>query len=270
MAIKEVQIIRREVKSHLPVPVISSSIKILASVFDGQGPLRGVTGDEETRLMSTLLGMDPADRDFHAKVREFWIDLRVKVPVDGVPLKIGLREDGTPYNVKDYLIYKWALKHKRVAHTKAEMDNNSQKLFYIHDPEVETKQQNMEVKMRKTAYMEFSKLDRKIDKMKMLLKVLDDVNVDNMTDVDIENRLEDVLNKDPKAFVDKATDKHLETEAFIVDLISKNILRKIGNSIYYIEEKLGGDMEETILYLADNKNSEMLMILKEKLQEVKR
>lgn len=267
---KEVHIRRRESKSHLPVPVISSSIKILGSIYDGQGPLRGISGDEEKKLLSKHLGIDVEDRDFPKAMREFWIDLRVKVPVDGVPLQIGVNSEGEPYNIKDFLVYTWAKRHKQVASNKAELDGQPHKKFYIHDDEIENRHHNAKVKMRKTAYMEFSKLDGKVDKMKMLIKVLDDVDVDTMTITDIENRLEHLINVDADAFVQKATDKNLETRALISDLISKNIIRKIGNSVFYIEEKLGDTEDDAITYLNDKKNSEMLLILKEKLKEFTR
>lgn len=264
---KEVHIRRRETKSHLPVPVISGAIKTLGSIFDGQGPLRGVIGDEEKKLLSKHLGIDVDDSEFPKKIREFWIELRVKVPVEGVTLQVGVNEQGEPYDIKGYLIYKWAKKHKFVANNKAELDGNTHKKYYIHDPDIENRHENARIKMRKTAYMEFSKMDGKYDKMKMLIKVLDDVDVESMTETDIENRLEHLINVDAESFVAKATDKNLELRALISDLISKNILRKIGNSIYYIEEKLGDTEQDAILFLKDKKNSEMLLILKEKLKE---
>ncbi len=268
---KEIQIRRRESKSHLPVPVISSSIKILGSIFDGQGPLRGVLGDEEKDLLSKHLGIDKEDRDFPNAIRNFWIDLRVKVPVEGVTLQVGVTKEGEPYDIKEYLIYKWALRHKFVAKDKAELDGTaSHKQFYIHDDEIENRFQNAKVRMKKTAYQEFSKLDGKLDKMKMLIKVLDDVNVESMTEIDIENHLEQLINVDAEKFVVKATDKDLEMRSFISDLVSKNILRKIGNGLFYIEEKLGNSEDDAITYLKDRKNSEILLILKEKLKEFTR
>ena len=264
---KEVQIRRRETKSHLPVPVVSSSIKTLSSIFDGQGPLRGVHGDEEKQLLSQHLGIDQEDRDFPKAVREFWINLRVKVPSEGVVLNISTDNEGNPRNIRDYLVYKWALRHKFVARNKQEIDSDASKQFYIHDPDTEMQHENKKVKVRRSAYQEFSKMEGKTDKMKMLIKVLDDIDVNSMTETEIENRLEYLITIDAEKFLAKATDKNLEYRALISDLLSKNILRKIGNSVFYIEEKIGDSEEDAVLFLKDKKNSEMLTILKAKLQE---
>ena len=267
---KEVQIRRRETKSHLPVPVVANSIKILSSIFDGGGPLRGVTGEKEKELLSKYLGIDKNDPILPEEIRRFWIDIRVKVPSEGVVLNITTNDDGYPVNIYDYLIYSWAKKHKFVANNKSEMDNDGNKRFYIHDPDVESLSDNAKVRIKRAAYQEFTKVVDNRDKMDMIVKILDDVDPESMTDTQLENHMETIVLKDPQKFVAVATDKNLELKALVSDLISKNILRKIGNSIFFIEEKLGDGIDDAVVYLKDKKNSEMLMVLKAKLQEFKK
>lgn len=263
---KQVQIIRREAKSHLPVPVRANSVKTLASIFSEKGPLKGVDGEEEERLLSQLLQKNPKEPDFHKSCREYWIDLRVKVYSEGKVLNISKDEKGNPLNIEDYLIYKWAKRHKLVANDKEEMERDSLKQFYIRDPEIEEKRQNKTVKTKRDAYKEFTKIAEKPDKMKMLIQVLSDADVDSMSPTQIENYIEELIEDNPSRFVKVVTDKSLEMKAFLVKLISANIIRKIGNSIYFGEEKLGDTMDDTVTYLNDKKNSETYLMLKEKLK----
>lgn len=270
---REVQIRRREAKSHLPAEVVANSIKVLGSHFVGNAPLKGLHTKEEQQILANHLDMDVDSKEFSKKSREFWIDLRVRVPSEGVVLNITQRSDGTPMNAMDYMIYKWAQRHKLVAKTKDELLSNSAKQFYIYDPEVESKRQNTKVKEKRAAYKEFIKITDSTDsvnKLKMILKVISDVDVNQMSDVQIENYCETLIEDKPNSFTAVATDKKLEVKAFIASLISNEVLNKYGNTIYFIEQKLGDTIDEAVLFLEDKKNSEILITLKAKQQELAR
>ena len=62
-------------------------------------------------------------------------------------------------------------------------------------------------------------------------------------------------------------DKDLELKAEIESMIEAGVLRKIGNQVIYIDEVLGEDMKDTIVYLKNKKNSGTLTILRAKLKE---
>src|SRR5699024_9434047 len=101
---KEIQIRRRETKSHLPPPVVSNAKKILSSIYSGQGPLRGLSKDEEKTILSKYLGVGPDEQNFGTVCREFWADLRVEIPSEGKVLNI-TTIDGEPVDPYDYIIY---------------------------------------------------------------------------------------------------------------------------------------------------------------------
>jgi len=267
---KEVQIRRRETKSHLPPPVVANATKVLSSIYSGQGPLKGVDGEKEKELLAEHLGISPEEDDFHKRCRAFWADLRVEVPSDGKVLTIETREDGTPVDIYDYLVYKWAKKHKYVADTREDMLDDSTKQYYIYDPEGEMRNQNKVVGYKKQAYKELIKMSDDEDKIDMMITVLTDSDPDQMNKTQKENYLDQLIEDDPKEFVRVATDKSLEIKSAISEMVSLNILRKMGNQYWFHDEKIGDTLEEAVLFFKDKKNAETINILKAKLQEAKK
>ncbi len=266
----EVHIRRRETKSHLPAPVVANAKKILSSVYVGQGPLKGLEKDEEKKLVSAHLGMDPDEKDFPKILREFWANIRVEVPTDGVVLNVGKLKDDEPYNLYDYIIYQWIKKHPHVANDREEMLDNSRYQFYIYDPEVATTKENVKVSFKKKAYEQFILLGDDEDKIDRMVRLLTDSDPNNMSLKQKQNLLDDEIENDPERFFVIITDKHLQTKADIAEMVTYSIIRKIGNQYYFIDEKLGNDLDETVKYFNDKKNSSTITTLKAKLQEAKK
>lgn len=268
----EVQIIRRETKSHLPVPVTANSKKVLASVYVGQGPLKGLDGEKEKELLSSYLGVDREEKDFPKITRSFWADLRVEIPSEGKVLNISTRdEDGeNPLNPGDYIIYKWAQKHPYVAPNKKEMLDNSKYQFYIHDPEIEVGHENQKIQFKKKAYEQFILMGDDDEKLDFVIRLLTDSDPNQLSVKQKQNYVDTIIEDNPKQFYVTATDKHLQTKALVAELVSANIINKIGNQHYFIDEKLGDTIDDTVKYFNDKKNSQTVNTLKAKLEEFKR
>ena len=269
MISKEVQIIRRETAGHLPVPVTANSTKYLGSVYIGRGPLRGLDKEEEEKLLSTHLGMSPDEPNFHSTVRDFWANLRVKVDGGGTVLNISTTDKKEPVNIEDYIVYNWAKRHPLVADSREEMLENSKFQYYIRDPEVETDFANKKVRFKKKAYEEFIKIGDNTEKLDRVIRLLTDSDPNDLSEKQKQNLVDDIIEDNPEKFFITVTDKNLETKALISTLVSKGIVNKIGNQHYFIDEKLGETVEETVKYFHDKKNSETVNILKAKLQQSK-
>lgn len=267
----EIQIRRRETKSFLPAEVVAESKKILSSIFDNQGPLR-VDGSEE--LVAEMLGIRLTDIDFTKRYNEFWADIRMNIPMEGYVLNITMRKtaDGKqkPVNIKDYLIYEWAKRHKLVAANRTEMENNPFKQFYIYDPEVEAKTLNSAIVSKRQAYNVFATMADDDDKMSHVIRLLSDSNPAQMNKTQKENIISTFIEGDAVKFLSVALDKNLFVKAELEELVSANIVRKIGNQYFYIEEKLGDNIDDAVLYWNDKKNSKTVQEMKAKLQEVKK
>lgn len=265
--VREIQLRRRETKSYLPAPIIGDSKKYLSSIYSGQGPLRGVSGEEEKRLLSSYLGMDAEERNFGKVCREFWADLRVEIPSDGKTLNISTDKNGNPVNTLDYLIFKFAEVHPYVAENRNAMLDNSKKMFYIYDPEEEVKNQNRTVTFKKKAYAELIKMGEDEEKIDRMVRLLTESDPHQMSIAQKQNYLDQLIEENPQRFVVYATDKDLEIKSIISEMVSESIITKMGNQYWFIDEKIGDTLEDAVRFFKDKKRSEDVNRMKAKLQE---
>jgi len=265
---KKIFIRRKELNNHLPKAVRAEAISKLSSVYVNRQPLKGCTPKEEKELMQEILDVSPDHVDWPKHSKKFWADMTIPVGFTGVELEVGLHEDGTPINVIDYLKYKFATKHPHVALTKAEMDGDYNKRFYIQDLSREDKVKNTAIQFKKDADKEFIKLSSSPKNMRRVLRLISQTNPDRMTDDQVENALYEIKNSKTKKFLKIAKDKNLELKAEIEEMVTASVLRKIGNQIIFIDEVIGDTLDDAVVFLKDKKNSGTLTILRAKLKEL--
>ena len=251
---------------HLPEAVrISAQIR-LGSVFAGRQPLKGVDGEEAKELFNGILPVDSDHQDWPHYVNRYWIELSVKVPFEGVELNVGKDENDKPYNVDDYLTYRFCLKHPHVADSKESMLSNNR--FYLHDPKRDEMEKAKVTRLRKDADKEYIKASNDEKTMDRLIRLLSKSKPEILNRDQKETLLYELKGKEPAKFIKVARDKNLEIKSEIEEMVSAGVLRKIGNQIIYIDEVLGETMDDTIVYIKNKKNSGTLTTLRAKLKEV--
>ena len=265
---KKIYLRRQDLGGHLPKQVRAEATMKLSSVFVNRQPLKGFSPEEEKKYMQGILDVSPDHVDWPKHSKQFWAELTIPVGFTGVELEIGKNEDGSPLSIMDYIKYNFALKHPHVAMTKAEMESDFSKRFYIQDLSREDKVKNNIIKLKKDADKEFIKASSNLNNMKRILRLMSNSNPDRMTEDQIENALYEIKNKEPKKFIRIATDKNLELKAEIEEMVSSGVLRKIGNQVIFIDEVLGDTTEDAVVHLKDKKNSGKLTILRAKLKEI--
>jgi hypothetical protein len=273
MQLREIQLRRREPKSHLPVPVINNSKRKIGSHFVGRAPLRGLTPEQEVKYLPPILGIDSDDRDWSKRVSDFWADFGVKVPSEGVVLNITL-VNGEPINVVDWITYQWCLKHKFVAQNFQELRRNPVKEFYIYDPEEVEKTRHKKTVGRMKAYQELikmvsSKNDDDKAKSRRVLRMLSGAGAESLTDEQVQNRLEAYVQEDHNRFYEIVTDKDLDIRAEIDEMLELSVLNRIGNHILFLDDIIGESMEEAIQFFKGKSNSQTITVLKSKLVEAR-
>jgi hypothetical protein len=267
---RKIYIRRKEVLNHLPKEVRATAKINIGSIYVGRQPLRGVEGEESHKLLSGILDVPPGHEQWPKQEKEFWASMSLKVPFEGAELNITTDEAGYPENVMDYITYKWCLKHRQVAASKEEMDENGNKKFYIYDPEKDLLKKNAEVKLSKEADKEFIKISSDVDKMKRLLRVLSKGSQpDRLTDIEIENQLYSIKNNKPALFLKYSIDKNLDVRAEIEEMIETGVFRTIGNQIIYGDETIGENITDAIVYFNNKKNSGQVNAMRAQLKELK-
>ena len=266
---KTVYIRRKEQNGYLPKDVLAGARVTIGSVFVGRQPLKGFDTDEEShKYLKPLLDVPPNHPDWPRQEKEFWANMRVKVPFEGVQLDITLNENGDPVNPNDYVTYRWCKVHRQVAGSKEEMDKDGRKKYYIYDPEGDLVKQNATIKLKKDADKEFIMISSDIDKMRRVLRVLTKVNPDRLNELEVENQLYAAKDSEPAKFLKIVTDKNLDVKEEIEQLIEAGVLRKIGNQIIYGDETIGEDMADTVVYFNNKKNSGALNAMRATLKTI--
>lgn len=267
---RKIIIRRKEVLNHLPKEIRAGAKVTIGSIYVGRQPLKGVEGEEAQKLLKDIIDVPHGHVEWPKKEKEFWASMRVKVPFEGVELDISTDEEGNPFNPMDYLTYKWCLKHRLVASTKEEMDADGRKRFYIYDPEKDLLKKNAAVKVSKEADKEFIKLTGNVDKMRMLLRVLSTGSrPESLTDMEVENMLYDIKNQNAAKFLKYAIDQDLEIRSEISEMVEYGVIRLIGNQHIYIDETIGENITDTIVYFKNKKNSGAVNAMRAQLKELK-
>ena len=265
---KTITLRRKELMNHLPKEVRVTAKSRLGSIYVGRQPLKGVTGDAEKALLNGVLDVEPTHSDWPKHSKKFWSEMSINVPFEGVTLDVSLDEHNNPLHLDDYIKYTFVKNHPHVAKSKEEM--TAAQRFYIHDQNRETLKKHLNIQKKKDADKEFIKVSSDIAKLRNVLRVLSDTNVnpDKLNNIQAENALYELKEKNPSKFIKVATDKNLSMRAEIEELITHEVLRKIGNQIIYIDDVIGETMEDAIVYLKNKKNSGVLTTLRAKLKEL--
>jgi hypothetical protein len=266
MASHIVTLQRRPNTTNLPDDIYLESKRKIGSVFTAGGDVvRGLTLAEQKTLLPEIIGVSPTDVSFTRAAKDYYTNFSLDVPKGGLDLEVGLDEDGTPLNVLDFIKYKFALAHPFVAKTEEEMSGSKRIKYYLQDRGKELVEASQELQIRKKAYREFIKISEDENKMDLVLRVYGE-RPDKMDVKEKELTLESIQEEDPDRFLEVALDKDLELVSLINECLSKEILRKVGNSILDADVVLGDSMEETILFLKDKKNTGTVTSIKARIK----
>jgi len=266
---RKIQVRRKEKKSYLPPEVKADAKRVIGSVFKDRRPLGLANEDLEQKLLKKYADIRVDDRDFGKKKRDFWKNMRVEVPSEGKVLDITTDENNEPIETEDFLIYKWLQNHPLVAETKQGMLDDSNKEYYLYDPEEEIRNENQEAQVRKDAYKALLQLEDDDKVVDQLLRLLGDKRPEKMTTEMKENEIEQLTRTQPKRFLEYAEDPNLALRAEIEEMVEYSVLRKSGNQYIYMDEVIGDTMQDAIVYFKNERNSQTVLDLRAKLEEAK-
>ena len=257
---------RRPNSTNLPDDIYTESKRRIGSVFTGTGDIiRGITFAQQKQLLPEVLGVSPEDPNFSRAAKEFYLNLTVDVPMGGIDLEIGTDSEGFPLNVMDYVRYKFAMAHPYVVENEESLNASKKHQYYISDVRRELAEAKVGLDQRKNAYKEYIKLTDSTDRMSQVLFVYG-FRPDTMKAEEMELQLEELLEDNPEFFLDIVKDKNLEFVSLINQCLSKEVLRKLGNTILDGDVSLGESIEEAVIFLKDKKNSNVLTSIKAKLK----
>ena len=202
----------------------------------------GLTGADEKRL-GERLGLDLTAGS------EFWKNFGIRTFGKDLYLET---EDAM-----DELRWLFLKGHKRVKESLSEQKATAN--FVLLNKDEEAKKSNLYNKIRREAMKEFDKLTP--DDMRKCLRLYGH-NGDHMSNEVAENRLFDIVEGNPQAFLDRwVNNERRETEVLIERAISKNIIRRNKNVYRYGTETIGHSLLDTAAFLDDPKNQDIKITL---------
>jgi hypothetical protein len=264
---RKVIIRRKEVQGFLPKEIRAGARVTIGSMYVGRQPLKGLDSEEAKKYLPDIIGLPANHVDFPAAEKDFWANMKIKVPFEGTELDITTDENGTPINVMDWITYKWCSKHRHVADKKEVMDAHHR--FYIYDPNRELVDQNNKIKVKKEADKEYIKVSTDIDKMRRVLRVFGTPKPENLTEIQVENSLYEIKDKQAEKFLKVVKDQNLDLKAEIEEMVALGVIRKIGNQHIYGEETIGENITDTVIYFKNKKNSGQVNAMRAQLKTLK-
>lgn len=209
-----------------------------------------------TRSGSIYTGLTPEDERYFekalgypeghlSKTSEFWTTFCVKVGTRGLVL-----DDQFPLQA---LQIKFLSGHKRVATSLDKL--SAGKDYLLINREAEAIEKNKQNSLRRDAIKAFDTLS--LDDMRKCLRLFG-IRADNMSNELVESQMFDIVDKQPKRFLDKwVNNKKKDTEFILEEAIAKGVIRKDRTQYFYGTEMFADSLQDAIAYLDAKKNQDL-------------
>lgn len=139
-------------------------------------------------------------------------------------------------------------------------------LFVIYDEQEETEIKASKAAMKRKVIVEADKLtkDKKVEIIQILLGVSTKKQSNDFVDLKFDECI-DTFGAEKVLTIMKRDKVRNTIHSLVLEAIQKNILRREGSAVYYMDDQIGFDMESAIDYLSDNKNQLLKAAILEKL-----
>lgn len=273
---KFVTIYRRESAAKLPQEIKDAAIKKLSAGITSSGiPLKGISIEEEEKLLPSIVGLPASHVEFANKVNNWYNNLSKPVDKNGIKLNIAVSEKtGMPEVPIDFLLYKRALVDRLVAKSKTEMMQDQRYSFFINDENEELSKKLDILKEKENAQREYFKVKDSETLTDALLQVFaqsEGHKTTKYTSLPVDEKtlvLDRMLTSMPKVFLEMATDKDLEIRAEILAMVDYQVLTRVGNKFINGTEPIGDSLEEVIAYFKSAKNQTEYIKFKAKMDNL--
>lgn len=271
---------------------MSMSKKSIGSYYAGsnkKGIASGLSFDEQDVLMPLLLDLPKEDRQFREKIKQFFMSISTSVEYGkGKELEIGLTLDNTkpvtykegdkynlPIDLDDYIRYRHAIAHPRVAPSLDAAKGNMLMEFYIFDKDAVLNKSSKLAEDKDAALVAYLAVKSSEAKTNMMLTLLgkDIRDYKGAAAKTLkEQDLRSIADTNPEQFMKVYKQDNFEMRFKVEAMHRVGILKLIGSQ--YVSKEtgkiVGHTLEETIYYLLDPKNATELSMFNSQLQEAMR
>lgn len=244
----------------------------------------GLTEEEKSLLLPSIINMEPSDREFRKTVYDFFNALTTKIPpTTGKILETGLTTDNSkplsaknmPLNIEDYIRYRHAKNHPWVARSKSEAEGNMLKIFYMVDSDAELKELSDKVVLQDKADAIWLAIKNQPQKIGMLLTLMGK-DEREYTGRNAETKkvadLHDIVKNRASEFIKAYEEEKFEARYWLAAMMKANVVELIGDS--YVNKSSGKLITRTLpamlMFLEDEREADAVSFLKAATQDVLR
>lgn len=279
---------------------INTITRSISSVYGAnKKPLNPLTWEECETWLPSLLNVTKEDLKFRDAVENYFINIQVPIATnEAYELEVGMQykteEDysnenvkyddrvgtmtgkllGTPINVENYILYRFALQSPKVANKEEYIYSSNNIWFYIEDlaSKKEDNEKRILTKNKATALFHSKVSADNTLIIGIINSCLDFIQIPTLTEsltlAEKMTAIDSIIEKKPNLFIKLASDENLPYRSIIQLALTKGILTKIANTqliTFQTEssiETLGNGIEEAIAFLKVAKNE----IIKNKIE----
>lgn len=217
--------------------------------------------DEEAETLGKKLGLNLGNTYIPEQAHEYWGSKAAKI---SLPNQTMFLETNKPLEL---IKYKNLRASKFVANSYREWEEGKwpDATHVIYSEEEEEAHSATKIEKKQKCYTVLGKLS-KDEKVNLVLIILEE-SVRGRSDNFVNMRIDEVINEFPDEFLKWAEMDvaELNIRGSILEGLARGILSREGQSIYYMSERLGFDMEETIAWFSNSDNQKTKVVILEKL-----
>lgn len=205
-----------------------------------------------------------ADKSSDKLEHEAFID-KYKAIIELEEMKYKL---GVPTKPEDYLLYRYCLVYKDVANRIEDINKSSDIRFYIYDTETFKKNEEESFNKKMEAEGVFHKIFSDKQKVANIIKIFGYRPTEHIANAKI---LREIIEKQPDKFIKIEADKQLQHKAFVEDLITYNILRRLPNSTIVVDNDnvtVGETLNDAVTFITADKNKAFYSSLENQLKSI--
>jgi hypothetical protein len=229
-----------------------------------------LTKDEKDYL-EYIMGLPNNALSVFKKENNYWDNYKIVLTTEGIRLKLD--------NPEDYIKYKVLLANKsKVCPSRAEFERNpkSEYEFIIEDEQEATKVEARKISLVTKAYRLLDKNFDNKEVLKTILSILTTANIDSNTTIEfIQSRLNELIQKDAKRFIDVAEDEYLIYKVLVRKAHEAKLLSNRGG-FYYLKSDgtplapkgQDPDITNAAIFLSKPENSELKFKLEAEIDRI--
>jgi hypothetical protein len=262
---------------YIPEGIINDTFRQYSIPIKGKEVLMGLTFDEieKCRELVTEIGVSPNSPNFTEAVNDFYIDWNYKIPVtrlsNGEPMYSVLidgsytKQDGViiPKVLNDFILYQVMQLDTVVGKSEEDLLMSSQFDFFLLDTSEKEAFENKKAETQMAYTLKLAEIfssenvSEYIKQVLLIGKKHTYGEIHGFTDAQLPIEITKFAQKETELFLQIVGTKDLKQKAFARELILTDIVKKVADTYFDGDIKIGG-IKELMLYIKDPANIQTL------------